>query len=33
MVKAANLWRGLDKEPIKDWSQVRPDQHLSLYGG
>jgi hypothetical protein len=33
MVKAKNLWAGLDKEPVKDWSQVNPEQHLSLYRG
>ncbi len=33
MVTAGNLWRGLGKEPIKDWAKIPSDQHLSLYKG
>jgi hypothetical protein len=33
MVKAGNLWTSVEKEPIKDWSTVRKEQHLSLHGG
>jgi hypothetical protein len=33
MVKAENLWGGLDDERIMDWSKISPDQHLSLKNG